>query len=649
MRIEKTTKETRMKQGNKLKTGLHTLVATAVLAVFVTACGGNDKSSNDSQVAAEKPADPVPDFGPNVTIFTPTMDVAAINAKLQSLAAQSDGFDEKRSAVYFMPGTYGSASGQFNPATATGHVNSPVGFNMTVHGLGALPTDVTINGNLRVGTLNEMALSTFWRSLTNMTINPIQADEPAHTMRWNTSQASPLRRLNVIGNLDLAGGVAFGNVIANSRVAGEIRSAFSWDEDRKPAVTGGVEGGQAQYYVRDSEIGSWQGRAANIVTSGVVGAPATQFAPGDKTSLATTPVSREAPHLYYDGKNYMVFAPVPRTDARGVNWSMTPRDGASLSLTTFHIAKPSDSASTINAALAQGKHLLLTPGVYALDRPIRVTRAGTIVMGMGLATVTPTNGTAAIQVDDVPGVILSAFMIDANTKRSEVLVQVGPKGSTMGKASDPTTLHDIFIRVGGAYAGSATTSLEINQNDVLVDHTWLWRADHGNPNTAGWEINLADQGMVVNGANVTALGLFAEHYQKSQVVWNANGGRTIFMECEPPYDPPSQALWMNGLENGYPCYVVANNVVSHDAVGLISWTFFRAPPPNIIYARSAIKAPVAPNVRFTNTSAGKIFGSGGFEHVFNDIGGPVDDTGPVSLVVGLSALRQVPVFPIPQQ
>jgi hypothetical protein len=152
-------------------------------------------------------------------------------------------------------------------------------------------------------------------------------------------------------------------------------------------------------------------------------------------------------------------------------------------------------------------------------------------------------------------------------------------------------LHDLYIRIGGSYAGTATTSLENNQNDVLVDHAWLWRADHGNTGTTGWDINRADHGLIVEGSNVTALGLFAERYQQSQIVWKATGGPTIFMECEPPYDPPTQAAWTNGSENGYPCYEVAGNVASHEAVGLISWTFFRAPPPNVIYARSAVKTP----------------------------------------------------------
>ena len=53
---------------------------------------------------------------------------------------------------------------------------------------------------------------------------------------------------------------------------------------------------------------------------------------------------------------------------------------------------------------------------------------------------------------------------------------------------------------------------------------------------------------MVNGDNVLATGLFVEHYQKYQVVWNGNGGKTIFFQNEMPYDPPNQAAWMNGVE-----------------------------------------------------------------------------------------------------
>ena len=63
-------------------------------------------------------------------------------------------------------------------------------------------------------------------------------------------------------------------------------------------------------------------------------------------------------------------------------------------------------------------------------------------------------------------------------------------------------------------------------------------------------------GLVVNGNNVLATGLFVEHYQNYEVQWNGNGGETIFFQNEMPYDPPNQAAWMNGSSDGYAAYEV---------------------------------------------------------------------------------------------
>lgn len=73
-------------------------------------------------------------------------------------------------------------------------------------------------------------------------------------------------------------------------------------------------------------------------------------------------------------------------------------------------------------------------------------------------------------------------------------------------------------------AGLNTTSLIVNSHNILIDHIWAWRGDNGSG--VGWTVNPADTGVIVNGNNVTALGLFVEHYQKCQVIWNGNGGRT---------------------------------------------------------------------------------------------------------------------------
>jgi hypothetical protein len=579
-----------------------------------------------------------PDFGPNVTIIDPSMSVEAINTTLQALATQSTGFDEVRNAVYFMPGTYGSGAGADNPATATGFINSPVGFMETVQGLGASPDEVTINGNLRAGQSTGFSLNTFWRSLANVRINPIETDEAAHTMRWNTSQAAPVRRVDIVGSLDLSGGSAGGNLISNSRISGTVIAGFRWVTDSTRL------GGEFYYYIHDSQIGGFQGHFANYVFSGVRGAPAAKFNPGDVTSLSTTPVSREAPFLYVDHRTFKVSVPEARSRVAGYHWDAR----SSLGLDQFFIAKPTDTAQTINDVLGHGKNVILTPGVYKVTEAIHIVRANTILMGMGLATVTPTNGTAAIEVDDVSGVSISAITVDANTVNSAVLVQVGTPNNGVRRAdsragSIATTLSDVFVRVGGSYAGShATTSFEINQDNVLIDHTWLWRADHGARGTTGWTVNTGDHGLVVNGNHVTALGLFVEHYQKTQVLWNGEAGQTIFLQSEAPYDPPSQAAYLNGSENGYPFYEVADGVRSHDASGMTAMTLFMAKTP--IFIHSAYKAPATPDVHFHHILGGVLLGTGGIENIINNSGGHAE-VGDPSFLANVAATTQLTSYP----
>ncbi len=74
-------------------------------------------------------------------------------------------------------------------------------------------------------------------------------------------------------------------------------------------------------------------------------------------------------------------------------------------------------------------------------------------------------------------------MFDAGTGGSNVLLQVGPAGSSADHAANPTVLSDVFIRVGGSVAGKAVVSMEVNSDDVIGDHAWIWRADHGNSGT----------------------------------------------------------------------------------------------------------------------------------------------------------------------
>lgn len=95
-------------------------------------------------------------------------------------------------------------------------------------------------------------------------------------------------------------------------------------------------------------------------------------------------------------------------------------------------------------------------------------------------------------VADVDGVKIAGVLFDAGTTNSQTLMEVGPAGSTADHAANPTSLHDVYFRVGGAAVGKATTSLVVNSDDVIGDHMWIWRGDHGTG--IGWNTNTADTG-----------------------------------------------------------------------------------------------------------------------------------------------------------
>ncbi|GGY14173.1 hypothetical protein GCM10007386_50450 [Pseudoduganella dura] len=483
-----------------------------------------------------------PDFGPNVLVFDPATPSATIQAALESIAGEAE-FGSGRHAVLFKPGAY--------------NVDAQIGYYTTAAGLGRHPDDVTINGGLRVeGRIDwsagtDSALINFWRSVENLSITPTGG-----TTRWAVSQASPMRRVHIRGGLELMPawwGYSSGGFIADSRIDGQVQS-----------------GSQQQWYTRDSAIGNWAGSVWNMVFSGVQGAPAQTFPAPPVTALATTPRSREKPFLYIDADGaYHVFKPDLRVAAAGTSWSgdgTAAEAGTSIPIGDFLIARPATPTADINAALAHGRHVLFTPGVYRLTEQLNVTRRNTVLLGLGMATLVPGAGQAAIATGNGDGIAIAGLIVDAAPGGSPVLVQVGPRPGTKGFAAlpakgwraNPTLLSDVFFRIGGPAAGSAAISLEVNSPNVIIDHLWAWRADHGAG--AAWAVNRADTGLVVNGDDVTGLGLFVEHYQKHQLVWNGDNGQTIFYQSELPYDPPSQAEWMDGEIAGYASYNVGAGV-----------------------------------------------------------------------------------------
>lgn len=261
--------------------------------------------------------------------------------------------------------------------------------------------------------------------------------------------------------------------------------------------------------------------------------------------------------------------------------------------------------------------------MYQLDQSINVTRPDTIVLGLGFPTLIPTNGNAAMTTSSAKGVLLSGLLFQAGPVNSQVLLQVGgtPNRSD-DDASDPSGLYDVFFRVGGAAAGSATTSLVVDSDNVILDDIWAWRADHGSG--VGWTVNTADTGVVVNGDNVTAYGLFVEHYQKFNMIWNGDDGTDVFFQNELPYDVPSQAAWMEapGVD-GYAAFKVGDSVRTFHGFGMGAYSFFNQGLD--IFADHAFEAPATlPAGSFQDLLTvflDPVHGKGGILHVINGTGG----------------------------
>ncbi len=552
------------------------------------------------------------------------MPLARIQAIVDALAKQqiSNEWGSQRYALLFEPGTYG---------TSAAPLNFQLGYYTAVAGLGRLPGDVVINGSIDVFNQCDdndcVALTNFWRSISNLTINVTTPGGRHAGEIWAVSQAAPLRRVRVSGAISLTDNrtgpaLASGGFIADSQFTGG-------------AVFNGT---QQQWLMRNSAIEGWSNGVWNQVFSGVIGAPAQCFprqpqCGGPYTTLPASPVTREAPYLFSDPDGATgVFVPAVQRDTRGATWRASEgTPGKSLPLESFFIASPADTAGRINAALATGKNLILTPGVYKLESSIAIARPDTIVLGLGFPSLVPQYGDAAMQVDAEYGVIASDIIFDAGPENSPVLLKVGKqrgKGERNASAADPSSLYDLSFRIGGAAPGSASVSLIVNSDNVLLDDIWAWRADHGEG--LGWDRNKADTGVIVNGDNVTAYGLFVEHYQKYEVIWNGEGGAEIFFQNEMPYDAPNQAAWMEapGVA-GWAAFKIADGVKRFSGYGMGSYGNFNRGVN--LFAANAFEAPAslpAASLRdlftvFLNSSA-----LGGILNVVNDLGGGASAANP---------------------
>ncbi|HEX4460237.1 MAG TPA: coagulation factor 5/8 type domain-containing protein [Polyangia bacterium] len=525
------------------------------------------------------------------------MSGATIQATTDAIYAQQDAnqFGTQRYAYFFKPGSYST-------------MDLKVGFYTQVLGLGHGPDDASIDGNIRVKgdwMPGNNSTCNFWRGAENISMTPTPSIDDDDDI-WAVSQGTQLRRVHVKGNLALHdyGGWSSGGFMADSLVDGQL-----------------ISGSQQQFITRNNQQ-NWTGGVWNMVFVGNMTAPAASWPAPPYTIAPMTPKVREKPFLFTDASgNYLVMVPSVKSNVSGRSWTTADAPGVALSIGLFYIATPADTATTLNAALAAGKHILFTPGIYHLAAALHVTQPGTNLLGLGIATLINDNATPIVNVDDIDNVTLAGFVMEAGPNPATTLLQLGAAGSTRDHVTFPTLVADVHCRVGGADPGTVQSCVIVDSRNVILDNMWLWRADHGAG--AGWTSNVATNGIIVNADNVTAYGLFVEHFQQYQTLWNGNGGTTYFYQSEMPYDPPNQAAWMAAPgHNGYPSYKVADSVTSHHAEGLGVYSVFTLTG---IVAENAIETPTGSGISMSHMVTANL-AQGSVTHIINGTGAQVDTT-----------------------
>mmetsp|Transcript_115621 Transcript_115621/g.367541 ORF Transcript_115621/g.367541 Transcript_115621/m.367541 type:complete len:648 (+) Transcript_115621:98-2041(+) len=565
-----------------------------------------------------------PLWPPSVTIFSPDMNMTMVQEQVD-LAWMTNGkqgkgspfgqFSTSHFAFLFKPGSYS--------------VDVPIGYYTQVAGLGVSPDDVLFDGPrgphvpCDYDPQRPGALDSFWRSAENF--------KRSGDMLWAVSQASPLRRVHITGDLALGEHTCWssGGYLSNS------------------VVKGSVDGGtQQQWFARSAEVGSWRVGGWSTVVVGMDGPKqhpeqcdlrtttcgTSPYGPQQTVVVDEVPVVAEKPFVSVDAADTSKFSlnvPGVRLNSSGADWSA----GISIPFEQVYVTWPGDSASLINIRLSLGLHVVVTPGIYALDEPLRLSNPNQILLCLGIATLQSSNGNAVVSVlPGADGARVAGCLLEAGNVSTEALLQWGDETSE-GTSSNPGFLQDIFVRVGGpTNTASAETMVRINASYVVGDHLWLWRADHydsGN-SMAPIEDSITmlgelgcDHGLVVTGHNVTIYGLAVEHTLKDQVVWSGEGGAVYFYQCECPYDVTSE--W---ADKGYVAYRVDEGVRSHIAYGIGVYTYFR---DHEVWMETAIRTPAVVQGSIVQPFLTFLNGHGGIRSTINGVGPGVGEAGSFEL------------------
>jgi len=422
-----------------------------------------------------------------------------------------------------------------------------VGYYTSIMGVGKTRADVTVSSvyalDLYADGGGGGATQNFWRSVEGLT-------STAESNMWATSQACPMRRMALEGNLRLS----------DTGPTSWSSGGFLADVHIKGGVTCGT---QQQFFFRNTEFdeGTDCGGLINGAYVGTLNEG--EQDPTHVTQIQSLELMAEKPFLVEDYGQWHIAVPNYRTSSSGIG---DDTNVAQIPMDDVHVAKDGDSASTINAAIQGKKALLLTPGFYALEEAIRVSNPNFVVLGIGYPTLVANGGSALVIEESATDVRIAAILIDA--------------GVPVGASSAPALLHwqgvggvlsDIFTRVGAfAYERGSKEScmatrtdahLQLDGDNVIVDNTWLWHADHDDCNTASDNCD-SGYGLLVQGSGVSVYDLKVEHVYKDHVYWKGENGKMIFLQEELPYHQLSYG------SDGNVGYRVADTVTVHSAYAM---------------------------------------------------------------------------------
>ena len=450
-----------------------------------------------------------------IKVFSPGDDVEkfALDVYNGTTGCDATGeFSTVRLAMLLRPGTYADQ-------IAVGYYTSLVGVgasadSVVVRNFYTMNKNCGADGN-PLGCCDGHCgdgLTNFWRS--------VEGVATTDNVTWAASQAAPLRRIHVGGSLSLAeklGGAVSGGFVADAVVDQEL-----------------IMGLQQQHLVRSSRLAAGEvGTYMNYVFLGVHGAPP-PAGNGRVSVKETTPRVAAKPFLVDDDGHWSIAVPPIVTGTRGP----LPTGEVRIPMADVYVARAGDDAESINAGIDGKRALLLTPAIYSLTSSIDITAKGFVVIGIGFPTLVATAGHSALRVI-ADGVRVSGVLLEAGTGLDD-----GPTAPLLRWAGSGGVGNDVFTRSGAfRYTAPRKASCKrtradvhvaLDGNGITLDNTWAWHADHDDCEGRS-DTSYSQHGLVVTGADVTAIGLQVEHQMEDLVVWTGEGGQVYMFQAELPY------------------------------------------------------------------------------------------------------------------